>query len=275
MTAQSDVLLTRTHNRVRTLTTHLPKRLNGWTTEVMAAMRAALADAAADPAVGAVILTATDPYYSAGVNLGGTLKLKAPRKLRALIVAHNEALFAQFIHFPKPILAAINGPAIGASVTSATLCDGLIASERATFSTPFARLGVTAEGCSTVLFERLMGAASAERMLGAEGWAPTGQEAFDIGLAQWVVPHDELMARAQAIAEEWVATGKPRTWRGDATPAELAAINAQESEVLADAFLAAPFLDGQFKFLWSRKKRGPALVFFALKTTRPVWSRFL
>lgn len=275
MTATTHLVLTRTHNRVRTLTFNLPKRLNGWTTELMDALRAALAEAAADEGVGAVILTGTDPYYSAGVNLGGTLKLHAPRKLHALIVEHNKALFAQFIHFPKPILVAVNGPAIGASVTSAALCDGLIASDRATFSTPFARLGVTAEGCSSVLFERLMGADAANRMLGKEGWAPTGQEACDIGLAQWVVPHEELLTKAQAIAEEWVKTGKPRAWRGDATPAELDAINAEESVRLADAFLDTPFLNGQFKFLWSRKKRGPAMMFFALKTTRPVWSRFL
>ena len=275
MPAKNDLILSATRNAVRTLTFNLPKKLNGWTTEMMAALRSALADAAVDPAVGAVVLTATDPYYSAGVNLSGTLKLKAPRALHALIVEHNVALFAQFIHFPKPILAAINGPAIGASVTSAILCDGLIVSDRATLSTPFARLGVTAEGCSSVLFERLMGAESAARMLGPEGWAPTGQAAFDVGLAQWVVPHAELLERAQSIAEGWVTSGQGRTYRAGATRDELDAINARESATLADAFLGVPFLKGQFEFLWKRKKRGPAVVFFALRHTRPVWSRFL
>ena len=270
-----DLILRSDRGGVRTLTMNLPKRLNGWTAEMMAAKQAAFAEAAADPAVQAVILTGTDPYYSAGVNLGGTIKLAPPRKLHGWIVQHNEALFRTFIDFPKPILAAVNGPAIGASVTSATLCDGLIASEKATFSTPFARLGVPPEGCSSVLFERLMGALNAARMLGPEGFAPTGQEACDVGLAQWVVPHEALLAEAQAVAEGWIAAGRARTWRGDFTQAELVAVNARESVAVADAFLSVPFLDAQYRFLWSRKKRGPALTFFALKHTRPVWSRFL
>lgn len=275
MSAANDLVRITTKNAVRTLTMNMPKRLNGWTVEMMAQLKAALASAAADDAVRAVILTGTDPYYCAGVNLGSTIKLAPPKTLHRKIVEHNEALFNTFIDFPKPILVAANGPAIGASVTSATLCDGIIASEKATFSTPFARLGVAAEGCSSVLFERLMGAENAERMLGEEGWAPTGAEAAEIGFAQWVAPHAELMDRAQEIAEGWVAEGRERTHRGDMTVAELKAINARESVAVATSFLQTPFLDGQFKFLWSRKKRGPALMFFALKHTRPVWSRFL
>ena len=275
MSAANDLMLTATHNAVRTLTMNMPKRLNGWTVEMMAALRAELGAAAGDAAVKAVVLTGTDPYYCAGVNLGSTIKLSAPKKLHRMIVEHNEALFNLFIDFPKPILIAANGPAIGASVTSATLCDGIIASEQATFSTPFARLGVAAEGCSSVLFERLMGKENAERMLGDEGWAPTGKEAAEIGYAQWVAPHDELLDRAQAIAEGWIAEGHQRTHRGDMAVDDLKAINARESVAVADSFLQTPFLNGQFKFLWSRKKRGPALMFFALKHTRPVWSRFL
>jgi enoyl-CoA hydratase/carnithine racemase len=275
MRADQPLIQTSTHNGVRTLTLNTPKRLNGWTLPTMDRMKAELAAAAADAEVKAVVLTGTDPYYSAGVNLAGTIKLGAPRTLHAMIVEHNEALFNTFIDFPKPILVAVNGPTIGAAVTTATLCDGMIASEKATFSTPFAKLGVAAEGCSSVLFERLMGAEAAERMLGAEGWAPTGQEACDVGLAQWVAPHDALLDQAQAIAEGWVAEGRSRTLRGQATADELHAVNARESVQVADSFLSAPFLNGQFKFLWSRKKRGPALMFFALKTTRPVWSLFL
>jgi hypothetical protein len=64
-----------------------------------------------------------------------------PQKLHGFIVKNNAAIFNAFIEFPKPILVAVNGPAIGACVTSATLCDGIIASEKATFSTPFAKLG--------------------------------------------------------------------------------------------------------------------------------------
>ena len=75
-------------------------------------------------------------------------------------------MFNYFIDFPKPILVAANGPAIGASVTSAALCDGIIASHKASFLTPFARLAVPAEGCSCVHFQRILGTESAHKMIG-------------------------------------------------------------------------------------------------------------
>ena len=62
-------------------------------------------------------------YYCAGVNLSGTIKPMHPKVLHGMIVKHNAAIFDAFIEFPKPILIALNGPAIGACVTSATLCD--------------------------------------------------------------------------------------------------------------------------------------------------------
>ncbi|MBW2458386.1 MAG: enoyl-CoA hydratase/isomerase family protein [Deltaproteobacteria bacterium] len=262
-------------NGVTTLTMNMPSRLNGWTMDMMVALKAALGQAADDRETKAVILTGADPYYSAGVNLGGTLKLAHPRELRALIIENNQALFDTFLDFPKPLLAAVNGPAIGASVTSATLCDGIIASEKATFNTPFAALGVPAEGCSSVLFARLLGEDTAERMLGREGWKPTGSEAHDIGLAQWVVPHDDLLEEAQRIAGGWIAERSTRRFRGDLTLDALKAANAAESVRVADAFLAEPFLRGQYKFLWRKKKHLPAAMFFALCKLRPLWARLL
>ena len=69
------------------------------------------------------------------------------------------------------------GPTRGGAVRPARLADGVVASERATFSTPFARLGVTPEGCSSVTFAEWMGAETAERMLGEENWTPGAAEA--------------------------------------------------------------------------------------------------
>lgn len=63
-----------------------------------------------------------------------------PAELHRKIVQENYATFDTFLSFPKPLIVAVNGPAIGASVTSATLSDAIVASEKATFSTPFAKL---------------------------------------------------------------------------------------------------------------------------------------
>lgn len=268
---RDDLLLTARRDGVTTLTLNDPRRLNGWTLELLEALSAALRAANEDPATKVVVLTGTDPYYSAGVNLAGAFGLGRPSTVRARIAEGNRALFELFLALDKPILAAVNGPAIGATVTSATLCDAIVASERATFSTPFARLGVTPEGCSSEVFPRRLGAA-AQRMLGPEGWVPTAAEAQAIGLVDRVVPHERLLEEAHALAREWIAAGKPRTFPAGFSRDELRAINARESEVLAEAFLGAPFLMGQFRFLWRKKKRAPALAFLALRVTRPLWA---
>merc|ERR1719186_1366186 len=143
-------------------------------------------------------MTGSDPYYCAGANLSENIKPMHPKKLHTMIMDNNEKLFNYFLDFPKPILVAANGPAIGASVTSATLCDGIIASEKATFLTPFARLSVPPEGCSSVHFERILGRDAARKML-EEGWKPSAAEAKEIGLVQDVVPHDQLMVRVQEL----------------------------------------------------------------------------
>ena len=270
----NDPILTSKLNGVTTLTMNTPKRLNGWTQTMMDALKAGFKDAADDD-TRVLIVTGADPYYCAGVNLSATLRLTHPKKLHAMIVQHNQALFDMFLDFPKPILIAVNGPAIGASVTSATLCDGIIASEKATFSTPFAALRIPPEGCSSRHFERLMGKDSAERMLGKEGWRPSASEAKDAGLIQWVVAHEDLPAETQRIASEWVATNATRNFRGGSEREELKVINARESIELATAFLAASFIKAQFRFLWSKKKWGPALMFLSMWITRPVWARFL
>ena len=273
--ADSLPIITHKHDGVTTLTMNTPARLNGWTMEMMNALKDAFKVATLDEDTRVLILTGADPYYCAGVNLAATLRLGHPRKLHAMIMAQNQALFDMFLDFPKPLLIAVNGPAIGASVTSATLCDGIIASEKATFSTPFAALGVPPEGCSSVHFARLMGQATAERMLGKEGWKPTAAMALKSGLILWVAPHDELMEEARRIAREWIASAATRSFRGGSGREELKAVNARESQALADAFLSPPFIRAQFRFLRSKKKWGPAAMFLALLIFRPLWSKFL
>lgn len=135
------ILVETRSNGVTTLRMNQPKQLNGWTGPMMLAIRESFARLGQDSETKVAILTGTDPYYCAGVNLAGSFKPMHPQKLHNFILKNNAAIFDAFIEFPKPLLIAANGPAIGACVTSATLCDAIIASEKATFSTPFSRLG--------------------------------------------------------------------------------------------------------------------------------------
>jgi peroxisomal 3,2-trans-enoyl-CoA isomerase len=260
---------------VLTIMMNKPNKLNGWTTEMMDAFATAFENAAKDEATKAVIFTGAGDYYSAGVNLGGTLKLMAPKKLHQLIVEHNQSLFDKFLTFPKPILVAVNGPAIGASVTSATLCDAIIAADTSTYSTPFAALGIRPEGCSSIQFATLLGEKNAQRMLGNEGWKPNAQEALSIGLVQWVVPKSQLQTEAQKVAQQWVTDGRSRKILGGIALSELQTVNKRESIELANRFLGAEFLRGQFTFLWRKKKHLPSMVFLLLWLLRPLWKRFL
>lgn len=269
------LVLYQTADGVTTLTMNMPKRLNGWTAPMMLAMRAAFTRAAADEATQAIILTGADPYYCAGVNLGAAFRPAHPRTLRSFIEKENQALFDMFLDFPKPILAAVNGPALGASVTSAALCDQIVASDKGSFSTPFGELGIPPEGCSSVMFPRLLGAETAQRILGAEGWKPTAAEAQEIGLVEAVFPHDQLLVEAQRIAAGWVAEGRGRRFRGGFSREALKAVNVEESAALASAFLHPRFLGGRFRFFWRKNKRQTALMFLTLRVTHPVWSLML
>jgi peroxisomal 3,2-trans-enoyl-CoA isomerase len=203
-----------------------------------------------------------------------------PSKLKKSIAITNQSLFDQFINYPNPIIVAVNGPAIGASVTTGTLCDAVIASEKATFSTPFFRLGVPPEGGSSIHFEALMGKETAERMLGKEGWAPTGKEAAEVGLINKVVPHDKLVTSAVELAEQWINEGRTkrmhRTIESTAPGGtkDLLAANKRESAELAEAFLSHKFLNNQAEFLTKKGKTGPAMVFKVLVATRPIWHMF-
>merc|ERR1719291_1112193 len=266
------LVLSSTKNHVTTLTMNDPKKLNGWTGPMMVTLAERFKEVVSDPDTKVVVLTGTDPYYCAGVNLSATIQPMHPKKLHTMIKTNNQAVFDAFLDFPKPILIAANGPAIGACVTSASLCDAIVASEKATFLVPFARLSIPPEGCSSVHFERMMGKEAAKKML-EEGWKPSAVEAKEIGLVKDVVPHDQLMERAQELAEEWVKIGKVKEIPAGGSVEEYKAVNAKESLELANAFLSYPFLDAQYQFLKSKGKS--ASVFLVLKTLRPIWSKLL
>lgn len=273
MRSFSDIVLKSTLNNVTTITMNTPKKLNGWTEPMLKAVQANLLEARRDPECKVIIFTGAGSYYCAGVNLAGALKIMAPSKVLKEIEMNNKRVFDSFLEVEKPIIAAVNGPAIGASVTSATLCNAILASDNATFLTPFGRLGVTPEGCSSVHFPRLMGEQAANRML-HEDWPPTAQEAKEIGLVTEVVPHDDLQARAQELAESWIAEGNlKRTAMGFEDLDNLFEVNARESKELARAFVSEKFLQGQIDFL-TLKKKDPTM-FKVLLATRPLWSKFL
>lgn len=120
-----------------------------------------------------------------------------------------------------------------------------------------------------------MGEANAQRLLGPEGWVPTAVEAHQVGLVSEVVPHERLMAQAQALGETWVKSGKKRWILEQNALEEYKAVNDKESRDLADAFLGREFLLNQYHFLKSKKKNNLAMIFYFLYATRNLWIKLV
>ena len=259
-------------NGVFTLRFNNPKRFNAWSPTMLNEMKETLRLADKDSGVKGLIVTGTDEYYCAGVDFGGTIKPMRPSNMRKFIEILNKDMFEAYLGFEKPIICAVNGPAIGASVTSAVLTDGIIASDTATFHVPFHALGLCPEGCSSYTFPKICGAETAERLTGKEGWKPTAEEALKIGLIQQIVPKAELGDVSQKHMEKMIDEGAVRKTVADpAYLAKLREVNDAESLQLSHAFLAPKFLKGQEEFFAKRKKTQMANTFKALRLTRPLW----
>jgi len=274
--SSQELVLYSTKNKVTTITLNNPKKYNAWDMALTDQLVDKFSRAATDKETKVVIYTGTDPYFCSGGSLAEFLGRKSPKGLQTMIRENNQKCFNIFIEFPKPILAAVNGPGIGSGTTAPALCDAIIASEKATFLTPFKNLGVGPEGCASVHFERILGSDSAKRLL-IDCWRPTALEAMDIGLVKEVVPHDKLMVRAQELGEEWVMSGRERIIRGGGSVEEYKKINARESNDLAEAFVSEEFLRTQLQFLVKKGKHRSlaGLVLWSMLVTRPVWVRSL
>lgn len=267
------VVVVSTLNGVRTLRMNNPKRLNAWNATMQAHLYREFDAAAADDDIKVLVITGTGRFYCAGVDLSeGFMKaIGHPAKVYTTVRDNNAALFQRWIDFPKAIIVAANGPVFGASLTTATLSDRFICAPTAEFSTPFNRVAVPPEGCSSYNFPKRLGVRAAEKML-TEDWVPNAKEALEIGLVHEVVEGgpEPLLARAQAIGEELIRTGHKR--QSDPKWTE---VNNRESHELGKAFVSARFLQAQVDFLESKGKTGPSWAMWIAKSTRPLWSMLL
>eukprot|EP00808_Paulinella_micropora_P031037 g44082.t1 len=208
-TDEGPYVLTSLRDGIATITFNRPRRCNAWSTPMLQSLFQALQDLASKSEVQAVIITGKGKYYCSGVDFGSNMKPARPTTLIKAAEASNRHLFVVFLDFPKPLIVAFNGPAIGACVTSAVLCDIRIANDTATFLTPFGSLGLPAEGCSSFTFPTLFGKERAEQML-KQNKKLSASEAQEWGLVQEVTSGDKLLERAHTLAKEHVAAGRGR-----------------------------------------------------------------
>jgi enoyl-CoA hydratase/carnithine racemase len=173
----------------------------------------ALADAAArDASVKVVILTGADPAFSSGGNVKDMRRFfdesVTPAAIRSEYRLGIQRLTKSLYHLEVPAIAAVNGPAFGAGCDLACMCDIRIASERASFAESFIKVGIVPGDGGAWLLPRVVGMSRALE-LSFTGEPIDAAEALACGLVSRVVPHDELLAAARALAARIAANPGP------------------------------------------------------------------
>lgn len=168
-----------------------------------------------DASVRAVILTGADPAFSAGGDIRAMQRQAAPEmepsRIRDDYRGGIQRLPLALFNLEVPVIAAVNGPAIGAGLDLACMCDLRIASEKARFAESFVKLGIIPGDGGAWLLPRVIGMArAAEMTFTAE--TIDAQRALDWGLVSRVVPHEALMETARDLAVR-IAAHPPRAMR--------------------------------------------------------------
>jgi enoyl-CoA hydratase/carnithine racemase len=156
-----------------------------------------------DPSVRVVIITAEGPVFSSGGNVKAMQRYAteqlAPDMIREEYRNGIQRLPKALYHLDVPVIAAVNGPAIGAGLDLTCMCDIRIASEKATFAESFVKIGIVPGDGGAWLLPRVVGLSKASEMA-FTGEALSAQEALACGLVSRVVPHETLLAQAHALA---------------------------------------------------------------------------
>jgi len=142
-----------------------PKRKNAFNFLIMDEIVSALKFATEEPEVRVVVITGEGDHFSSGNDLTNFTKIEPTEDGMKQAKSRLYRFVDAFITFPKILIAAVNGSAIGIGCTLLSHFDFIYAYEKATFKTPFSELGQTPEACSSVLFPELMGKRKAQEML--------------------------------------------------------------------------------------------------------------
>ncbi|GLV45067.1 Dodecenoyl-CoA delta-isomerase [Carabus blaptoides fortunei] len=175
-----------------------PKQKNALNLNVYQSIAKSLEDAAKNPNVLVTVFTGEGEYYTSGNAIPKSLD--RPEEILNESLEAVRAFVAALIDYPKLLVAVVNGPAIGIGVTTLGLCDIVYASSKATFQTPFSKLALCAEACSSYTFPRILGKSKACEVLYVNH-KMTAEEAEKYGLVSKVYEHSELHTVWNKIAE--------------------------------------------------------------------------
>jgi enoyl-CoA hydratase/carnithine racemase len=206
-------------DHIATITLNRPQQLNAWTDIMALEVHAAMWAASADDAVRVIVLTGAGRAFCAGGDVTG-FKSTDPRQLldklpRPYDFSRRPDYQSRAAYFPaieKPIIAMLNGAAAGLGLVHALFCDVRFASDEATLTTAFSRIGLASEYGMGWILNRVVGHANALDLL-LSARKVRGAEALRLGLVNQIHAAEQLRAATYAYAKELAELVSPRSAR--------------------------------------------------------------
>ncbi len=200
----SDLVLINREERLAIVTLNRPP-VNALNQEVLDALEATFAELANDETVGAVILTGSgEKAFVAGADITEFPKLNSANGEK--LSRRGQEVFQKIADFPAPVIAAVNGFALGGGLELALACDIRVVADSARVGLPEVTLGIFPGYAGTQRLPRLIGIGKAKELV-FTGMMIDGAEAFRIGIADYLVPAAEVVARAKEIAAKILKVG--------------------------------------------------------------------
>jgi enoyl-CoA hydratase len=193
--SEPETVLVERHNRLAILHLNRPEALNALNPELLCELADKLHELDADPDIACLILTGKGKAFAAGADIKAMADLSA----MAMVQAHWMERWASVRQVKKPLIAAVNGYALGGGCELAMACDLIIASETAKFGQPEISLGVIPGAGGTQRLTRTVGKAKAMELI-LTGRPFSAQEALEMGLINRVVPSENVLEEALALA---------------------------------------------------------------------------
>lgn len=280
MAMDHEQILTDASDGVLTITLNRPDRLNAWTAQMGQELRTAFDRADTDDEVRAIVVTGAGRGFCAGADLASGADTFDYRKHESAGVARDNGgeFTLRVFESTKPVIAAINGPAVGVGATMTLPMDVRLAAEDARMGFVFARRGIIPEACSSWFLPRIVGISRAME------WVSTGRvfsarEALDGGLVRSLHPKRELLDAARALAREIaenaapvsVALARQLMWRMLGAEHPMLAHRADSRGMLARG-QSADAVEGITAFLEKRPASFPDRVSEGLPDVMPGWS---
>jgi enoyl-CoA hydratase/carnithine racemase len=206
-----DEILYDVENRIATITLNRPNKLNAWTMHMEEEFGRAMREAAQSDEVRVIILTGAGRGFCAGADMS-LLSAVVQGGPPADNLGEHQRKHSWLLEVPKPIIAAINGPAVGLGLVIPLYCDIRFASETAKFCTIFSKRGLVAEYGMAWMLPRIIGLANAADLLFSSRTIEAS-EAFRIGLVNRVLPQEGFLQEVQRYAADLATAVSPRSLR--------------------------------------------------------------